>query len=51
MEEETSNWRKLVNRAAFVKDLFESSEYDRFKLFIFTDISTAENAFRKGIVI
>jgi hypothetical protein len=47
-EEETSNWRELANLVAFVSELVESGEYDGFELFIFSDNSTAENAFWKG---
>jgi hypothetical protein len=34
-EEESSNWRKLANLVAFVKELVESGDYDGFELFIF----------------
>jgi hypothetical protein len=47
-EEESSNWRELANLVALVKELVESGDYDGFELFIFTDNSTAENAFWKG---
>jgi hypothetical protein len=47
-EEEASNWRELANLVAFVSELVESGKYDGFELFIFTDNSTAENAFWKG---
>jgi hypothetical protein len=48
MEEDTFNWRELANLVAFVRELVESGKYNGFKLFVFTDNSTAENAFWKG---
>jgi hypothetical protein len=47
-EEETSNWRELGNLLEFIKDLVGGGEFEGFELFIFTDNSTAENAFWKG---
>jgi hypothetical protein len=47
-EEELSNWRELGNLVGFVTNMVEERDLRGFELFIFTDNSTAENAFWKG---
>jgi hypothetical protein len=47
-EEESSNWRELGNLVGFVTTMVEERDLRGFELFIFTDNSTAENAFWKG---
>ena len=47
-EEESSNWRELGNLVDFVTDAVKTRQLKGFELFIFTDNSTAENAFWKG---
>eukprot|EP00978_Attheya_sp_CCMP212_P011755 scaffold29206_cov30-Attheya_sp.AAC.3 len=48
-ESNSSNWRELNNLVLFMEKLFGNGEMDGCEMFMFTDNSTAEAAFWKGM--
>ena len=47
-EEESSNWRELANLVEFLESEGSTGKLNEAEVFMFTDNSTAENAFFKG---